>query len=110
MTTPAPLAPVVETPYLEECIGREMPLRDRLEARRELASLKAALRAGRDREARMLSAINWALGITADGEMPPRAEGQGAYYWRPELMRRAGLEYDGARFVAALTPPRPEQT
>ena len=38
----------------------------------------------------MLDAIRWALGESPDG-CPARQEGQGTYYWRIELRRRAGL-------------------
>ena len=35
-------------------------------------------------------AIRWALGEI--GEFPPREEGRGAYWWRTELRRRAGMD------------------
>jgi hypothetical protein len=40
---------------------------------------------------RMENAIRWALGETDD--FPPREPGQGAFWWRTELRRRAGLTY-----------------
>lgn len=46
---------------------------------------------------RYLSAINWALG--AD-EFPERQKGQGAYWWRTELAKRAGLQWNGTEFTA----------
>jgi hypothetical protein len=39
--------------------------------------------------ARLRSAIRWALG--EEGEFPLRPEGKGAYWWRTELRRRAGI-------------------
>lgn len=66
---------------------------------RQLAQARAAL-AERDAQvARMLSALNWGLGVGA--EFPMKREGQGNYWWRPELQRRAGLDYDGERFTIA---------
>jgi hypothetical protein len=80
-------------------------------ARAEHASLVAERDQARAEVERLTDAINWALGVTMpDGSfIPAREEGQGSYYWRPELMRRAGLEYDGSRFVLSSAPsPSPE--
>ena len=38
---------------------------------------------------RLRSAVKWALGEV--GEFPLRQAGQGAYWWRTELRRRAGM-------------------
>lgn len=48
--------------------------RERDEAKRALAAVRAA--------------IVWALGYT---DFPSRKEGEGAYWWRPELRRRSGI-------------------
>jgi hypothetical protein len=42
------------------------------------------------RAERLREAILWADGRI--GEWPERQPGEGAFYWRKELMRRAGLE------------------
>lgn len=47
------------------------------------------LRASKRREREMRQAIMWALGV--NGEFAQRPEGAGAYWWRMELMRRAGI-------------------
>jgi hypothetical protein len=44
------------------------------------------------RAERLRAAILWADGQI--GEWPERQPGEGAFYWRKELMRRAGLEDD----------------
>jgi hypothetical protein len=36
------------------------------------------------------AAVRWALG--EEGDFPHRLEGDPAYYWRPELRRRAGVD------------------
>lgn len=41
------------------------------------------------REQMLEDAIRWALG--EKGDFPARQEGEGAYWWRSELRRRAGL-------------------
>jgi hypothetical protein len=47
-----------------------------------------------------LAAINWACGCGADGFEPPDPpESTGRYWWRAELVRRAGLVYNGERYV-----------
>lgn len=50
-----------------------------------LAAMKAAVRELR----RLQMAVRWALGEV--GDFPMRQEGQGAYWWRTELRKRAGL-------------------
>lgn len=57
--------------------------------RKKLESAESALRAQQD-------AIRWALGEL--GDFPARQEGQGAYWWRTELRRRAAM------------PPAPAET
>lgn len=42
---------------------------------------------------RLLRAVRWALGEVGDFE--PRKEGQGVYWWRTGLRRRAGLRKSG---------------
>jgi hypothetical protein len=43
----------------------------------------------RKRIQQLEGAIRWACGEI--GEFPPRKEGQGAFWWRSELRRRAGM-------------------
>jgi len=43
-------------------------------------------------EAKLLDAINWAMGCGEDGFEKP--DGCPAYWWRTELAKRAGLQYD----------------
>ncbi len=50
-----------------------------------LANVKSAVRELR----RLQMAVRWALGEV--GDFPMRQNGQGAYWWRTELRRRAGL-------------------
>lgn len=54
---------------------------------------------------RLLSALNWALGC--GDAFPDGTEGKGAFYWREELARRAGLRYDpeAGRYFPATPPP-----
>lgn len=52
--------------------------------------LQAELSAARETIARMHGAIEWALGYT---DFAPRAEGQGAYWWRKELRARSGFTF-----------------
>ncbi len=49
----------------------------------EVLALKARI-------AKLEAAIKWALGEAAD--FSPRGPGEGAYWWRPELRKRAALE------------------
>ena len=56
----------------------------------------------RDEVARLRGAIVWALGYT---DFRAREEGEGAYWWRPELRRRAALTPEQIEQAkAALTP------
>lgn len=61
----------------------------------------------------LLAAANWTLGC--NGSFAPRKDGQGAFWWRAELTRRAGLTYSAkdAKYLLrqALTtsPPKEEQ-
>lgn len=60
------------------------------------------LQALRDEMARLRGAIVWALGYT---DFRAREEGEGAYWWRPELRRRAALTPEQIEQAkAALTP------
>lgn len=49
------------------------------------------------RVAGLEAAITWALG--AGEPFPLREAGQGAYWWRSELQKRAGLKWDGEKFI-----------
>jgi len=53
-------------------------------------TIRAELSAARETIARLESAIEWALGYT---DFAPRAEGQGAYWWRKELRDRSGFTF-----------------
>jgi len=46
---------------------------------------------------RYRDAFTWALG--AGDSFPERPEGKGAYWWRSELQKRAGLKWDGEKFI-----------
>ena len=46
---------------------------------------------------RLRLAIEWALGVGE--EFKPRKKGGGPYWWRDELEQRAGLKWDGEKFV-----------
>jgi hypothetical protein len=46
---------------------------------------------------RYRDALTWALG--AGGSFPTRPVGKGAYWWRSELQKRAGLKWDGEKFI-----------
>jgi hypothetical protein len=58
----------------------------------DLRKLLAAYQSVRSENARMLEAINWACG-TREGFDPPMSAGR-RYWWRSELVRRAGLAYN----------------
>jgi hypothetical protein len=61
-----------------------------------------SVQAMRDEVARLRGAIVWALGYT---DFRAREEGEGAYWWRPELRRRAALTPEQIESAqAALTP------
>lgn len=69
-------------------VGEEAPM-----------SPKKELQALRDENKRLRGAIVWALGYT---DFRAREEGEGAYWWRPELRRRAALTLE--QIEAALAP------
>lgn len=48
---------------------------------------------------RLRRAIEWALGAREDFE--PQGESKAKYWWRKELSERAGLVWDGERYVDA---------
>lgn len=50
--------------------------------------------------ARLWDALVWALG--AGDDFPGHDPAKGAYWWRKELAQRAGMEWDGEKFVAAM--------
>lgn len=53
----------------------------------------------------MREALEWALG--ARGDFRTRGTMDGAYWWRGELAERAGLVWNGHRYVDALAAPTP---
>ena len=55
----------------------------------ERTKLDGELRASKRRERTAMNAIYWALGVI--GDYAPRPDGAGPYWWRMELMRRAGI-------------------
>jgi hypothetical protein len=48
-------------------------------------------------EIRFRHAIEWALGVR--GNFKQRKEGDGPFWWRSELQKRAGLKWDGEKFI-----------
>ena len=50
-----------------------------------------------EREERLRQALEWALG--ARGEFRLRKKGEWQFWWRKELMKRAGLAWDGGKFI-----------
>ncbi len=77
---------------------------DALEAQAaELATLRASTASVQaDQRAeleRLRAAVLWALGVGDD--FPQRPEGAGLYWWRHELAKRAGIEWNGTAFVSA---------
>ncbi len=56
-------------------------------------------------ETRFYDALTWALG--ANGDFATQGTLDGKYWWRGELAERAGLTWDGARYVAAGVPQEP---
>ena len=46
---------------------------------------------------RLRLAIEWALG--AGENFKPCKKGDGPYWWRAELQQRAGLKWDGEKFI-----------
>lgn len=62
----------------------------------------ATLEDARDEVARLRGAIMWALGYT---DFRARENGEGPYWWRPELRRRAALTPEQIESAqATLTP------
>lgn len=57
------------------------------EADIEYTALVASLKIAHARIAKLENAIKWALG--EKGDFPQRQDGQGSYYWRTELRKRA---------------------
>lgn len=57
------------------------------DTQRELNEALAEVERLRQRVAELEAAARWALGES--GSFPPREDGQGAYWWRKELRRRA---------------------
>ena len=51
---------------------------------------------------RLYDALCWALGVGDDWK--PRPDGAGPFYWRKELAERAGICWDGSRYVMAAQP------
>lgn len=49
------------------------------------------------RTERLMDAITWALG--ANGDFAERGPNDAAFWWRSELRRRAGLDWDGEKYV-----------
>lgn len=56
-----------------------------------------ALATEHSRAERYKHALAWALG--SNGEFRARELGEGAFWWRKELQARAGLEWDGRKFI-----------
>lgn len=54
---------------------------------------------------RLFDAIVWALGAHETDGFRESYAGDGPYWWRAELAQRAGLVWDGEKYVAALSPP-----
>jgi hypothetical protein len=62
-------------------------------AEMELARLQALLD-------EYMDAITWALG--ANGDFRSRNDGEGSYWWRKELQERAGLVWNGEKFIQKI--------
>jgi hypothetical protein len=64
------------------------------------------------RAARWRDALVWALGAHETDGFRERYAGDPPYWWRSELRERAGLEWDGERFIddAAAPSPAPDIT
>ena len=71
--------------------------------RASAASVQADQRAELDR---LRSAIVWALG--ASGEFRPQGTMDGKYWWRGELAERAGLSWDGVKYIDAALAAKGE--
>ena len=50
------------------------------------------------REKRLRQALEWALGVRGDFKI--RREGDGPFWWRNELQKRAGLKWNGKKFFS----------
>lgn len=83
---------IAEGPCLRLAYARVT--RERNEARRVGLERYEAMRAERDRAE---AALVWALGASRD-HFPERGDG-GPYWWRTELRQRAGLSWDGSKYV-----------
>lgn len=64
---------------------------------RELEAARAAVAALVAEHARMYEALTWALG--ANGDFRTQRTMEGPYYWRGELAERAGLFWNGERYL-----------
>lgn len=51
---------------------------------------------------RLERAVRWALGELGDFPGRPRAPGEGAFWWRTELQKRAGLRWDHRKMKYVL--------
>jgi hypothetical protein len=91
MATPKPIAGYLATQDIKK-YANMIPVTDQAGDMQSMAAELLELYAERDR---LLSAIRWALGI--DGDFPERQEGQGLFWWRRELLERAGLLYGSNR-------------
>ena len=82
---------------VERVTSRIMGIQDATQAYsvETFATLEAELAEARNLVERYKSAVSWALG--SNGDFAARKEGEGAYWWRRELMRR-------------IAPPSPEAT
>lgn len=72
---------------LEAEVGRARMQADR-DAHALAEEVERACRAEAE-VARLRDAVLWACGV--NGRFPARGDGQGVYYWRPALRRRAGI-------------------
>lgn len=69
----------------------------------EIVQLRAKEDQQAERNAELERAVVWALGAgKAHEPFPASREGQGAYWWRTTLAQKAGLRWDGERYVSAL--------
>jgi len=59
---------------------------------------RAANAALKEENERLRNAIVWALG--AGKEFKPQGTKDGKYWWRGELETRAGLEWDGEKYIS----------
>lgn len=68
-----------------------------------------ALQESREREKRLLEAINWVCGC-GDSDFARPNEIPNAFWWRKELTKRAGLTYNGERYALAQATGTEEGT